>query len=121
MFEITINHDFRPNDYRVWHGKIVIPPYVQAQREELGYKASIIMNCQGLKILDTPCKLTIWICRNQDPLKDWFGDGDNHCKWIADALTGIVYRHDAQILEYHIYKLRDLKSYLRVRVEEIVL
>lgn len=117
MFEITINHDFRPNDYRVYKGKIVIPPYIMAQREELAVKAKAKMSRFGQKPTDRPCKLSIWICRHQDPMKDFFGDGDNHCKWIADSLTGIVYENDAQIQEYHIYKMKTAWPCLKVRVE----
>ena len=121
MFEITICGDFRPNDYRVYKGRIVIPGYIQDQREELAVKAKLLMNKMGLNPFEGACKLSFIICRNQNPLKDWFGDGDNHCKWVADALTGIVYQNDAQIQEYHIYKRRSCQPYLNVKVEELVI
>lgn len=119
MIELMLEGDFRPNDYRIYKGKIVVPGYVQDQREELAVKAKLAMNKQGLKPFEGACKLSFIICRNQNPLKDWFGDGDNHCKWIADALTGIVYQNDAQVQEYHIYKRRGFSPYVKVKVEEL--
>ena len=112
MFEITIDHDFRPNDYKVWRGKIVVDP-------ALGFKARVIMRSRGLKMFEKACRMSIYICRRQDPLKKYFGDGDNFCKWIADALSGIVYADDSLIQEYHIYKFKTAQSCLQIRVEEI--
>lgn len=117
MFECVINHDFRPNDYRVYKGKIVVPDWVMVQREELGFRAKCFMARFGKEPTDKPCKISIWICRRQDPMKDFFGDGDNFCKWVADSLTGIVYQNDAQIQEYHIYKMKSRWPCLKVKVE----
>ena len=121
MFEVTIFRDFRPNDYRVYKGKIVIPGYIQDQREELAVRSKLVMARQGLKIIEGACRLELHICRNQNPMKDWFGDGDNFCKWVADALTGVVYRNDAQIMEYHIFKRRGSTPWLGVKVDELVM
>ena len=119
MFEITIDHDFRPNDYKVWRGKIVVDPAIMQQRDELGFKARALMRRHNLKMIEKACRMSIYICRRQDPLKKYFGDGDNFCKWIADALSGIVYADDSLIQEYHIYKFKTAQCCLQIRVEEI--
>lgn len=119
MIELYLDHDVRPNDYRVWKGKIVIPPHIQAQREELGFMAKSMMSKNGLNPTLKPCCLFIYVYRNQDPMKDYFGDCDNFSKWVADALTGIVYANDAQVQELHVRKFKSLCPGLLVRVEEI--
>ena len=34
-------------------------------------------------------------------------DTDNLCKFLLDSLTGVLFEDDAQVVEVHLYKLRD--------------
>ena len=117
MFEITINHDLRPNDYIVSEGRIIVSGVTMSQREELFYRAKVKMSRMGLKPYTCALKMYLYICRRQDPMKPYFGDGDNFVKWVADALQGAVYLNDAQIQEYHVYKMKVLSPCLQVKIE----
>lgn len=119
MFEVTVNHDFRPNDYCVSGGRIFVTAATMAQRQELGYLAKNEMRRRGLVTTFKPCRLFLYINRRQDPMKKYFGDCDNFCKWVCDALTGVVYFDDAQLQEVHIFKLKVKEPSLTVRIEEI--
>ena len=43
-------------------------------------------------------------------------DTDNLAKFVLDALTGVLYQDDAQIVDLHMYKLRDSETLCNGRV-----
>ena len=48
------------------------------------------------------------------------GDCDNYAKFVCDAMNGVLYTDDAQIVDMNIIKLCDLKPRTVIRFEELV-
>jgi crossover junction endodeoxyribonuclease RusA len=65
----------------------------------------------GVRPVDGPVALTVTLYR---PAKR--GDLDNRIKVLLDALSGIAYRDDSQVVELHAYRLDD-KDHPRVEVQ----
>jgi len=63
------------------------------------------------KLLSTPVVLTIRFYLKFDR------DVDN-AKLLLDAMSGIVYEDDSQVVEYHVYKIKD-KTNPRVEIDVI--
>lgn len=66
-------------------------------KDDLGY---IAIDTMG----DTPplkgaIKISINVYRNLNPISLKFGDADNHLKAICDALNGIAFEDDRQIVD----------------------
>lgn len=59
--------------------------------------------------MDGALELKVKIYRQWEPTSRRFGDLDNHLKGILDALNGILYRDDAQIVRCVCEKYRDEK------------
>lgn len=70
-------------------------------KDALGFFAKCAMG--GRAPLQGAIKITIHIYGKIIPTALKFGDWDNHGKAISDALNGICYVDDKQIVEGHIY------------------
>jgi len=70
---------------------------------------------QGCRPISGPVVVTI----------QWFraarrGDLDNHLKVVLDALQGVAYRNDNQIVELHAYRLEDHQNpRLQIVIEDV--
>lgn len=73
-------------------------------KAELGWHARRVM--QGREPLDCAIKFTANVFNNLPPASRNFGDWDNHAKAICDALNGICFTDDRQIVDGHIRLLR---------------
>lgn len=62
-----------------------------------------------------PVKISIKLFRKYNPTSRTFGDFDNQAKSVCDALNGICYLDDSQIIEAHVFKFQD-KSNSRVEI-----
>ena len=80
-------------------------------REARAYQERMKTYAAGATPLTGPVKLTIRVYR---PRK--IGDWDGTIKPLCDALQGVLYLDDAQIVEAHVYRLDD-KVNPRVEVE----
>lgn len=80
------------------HGKrrFNLPRYVSF-KETLGLIAKFAMN--GRAPLEGAIKLTADVYKKIIPTALTFGDWDNHAKAICDALNGICYIDDRQIVD----------------------
>lgn len=73
------------------------PPDYAAFKRALGYVARRAM--RGKNPLDCAIKFTADIFNNLPPESRNFGDWDNHAKAICDALNGICFTDDRQIVD----------------------
>ena len=73
------------------------PPEYAAFKAALGYVARRAM--RGKNPLDCAIKFTADIFNNLPPASRNFGDWDNHAKAICDALNGICFTDDRQIVD----------------------
>lgn len=80
------------------------PDDYAAFKDQLGYIA--LQHMRGLKRLERPVRLYAEVFRPVKPESLNFGDWDNHGKAISDALNGICYKDDRQIVDGHIKLLR---------------
>ena len=86
-------------------------------KDALGFVAKVAM-C-GQPPLSGAVKISVDIYRKRNPLTKNFGDGDNHLKAVMDALTGICYEDDAQVLVGSFNKFRGTPR-IDIELEEIV-
>lgn len=72
---------------------------------------------QGQEPLTGQIKLYAEIYRNLKPESLNFGDWDNHAKAISDALNGICYLDDRQIVDGHILLFKG-EPHIFIELEE---
>ena len=65
-------------------------------------------------------KVDIELCRNCKIDSKRYGDVDNHLKAIFDALNGITFTDDAQIVSVLCTKFKGKEPYIRIIIEEII-
>ena len=92
------------------------PKEYAAFKTALGYVARRAM--QGWPPLDCPLKFTADIFNNLPPASLNFGDWDNHAKAICDALNGICFSDDRQIIDGHV-RLHRGDPHIEITLEEI--
>lgn len=79
------------------------PRYVEF-KEAVGLFARRAMN--GTEPLKGAIKISVTVTRNLKPSSRNFGDADNHLKAVLDALNGICYVDDAQVVQAEVTLLR---------------
>ncbi|MBR2734449.1 MAG: RusA family crossover junction endodeoxyribonuclease [Selenomonadaceae bacterium] len=92
------------------------PKEYAAFKTALGYVARRAM--QGRAPLDCPLKFTAKIFNARPPASLNFGDWDNHAKSICDALNGICFTDDRQIVEGHVYLFKG-EPQIEISLEEL--
>lgn len=93
-------------------GRVILNPVVKAYRESAGWQAKVQMREQGADMLVAPLSLVIHLYRPRPK-----GDADGPVKQLLDAMIGIVYRDDSQVMHYEVTKHDDAKA---PRVEVMV-
>lgn len=93
-------------NWRAAGGRIIKNPEVRAYQTEVGWLAK----AAGVRLLDGDVSLTLRIYR---PRKA--GDLSNRIKVLEDALNGIAWHDDVQVVEIHAYRYDD-KDNPRVEV-----
>lgn len=96
-------HRYDPSDYAAF-------------KAALGYVARRAMKSRAP--LDCPLKLTADVFNNLPPASRNFGDWDNHAKAICDALNGICYTDDRQIVDGHV-RLHKGDPHITIELEAI--
>jgi crossover junction endodeoxyribonuclease RusA len=96
--------------YRSVPGRGVL---LSAEARRYKEEAGMVALAAGVRPVDGPVALTITLYR---PAKR--GDVDGRLKGLLDALNGIAYQDDSQVVELHAYRLDD-KDYPRVEVQVI--
>ena len=91
------------------------PPRYTEFKDALGLYAITAM--QGRAPLQGAIKITAHVYKKIIPTALNFGDWDNHGKAISDALNGICYVDDKQIVEAHIY-LHKGTPHIDIELEE---
>ena len=74
----------------------------------------------GKSPLTAPIRIVIKIFRNQSPTSKQYGDWDNHAKSVCDALNGIVFADDAQIVDGRVQMFKDKNQRVEVTVSDEV-
>ena len=87
-------------------------------KEALGFYAKIAMDAEGRAPFTGAIKLYVEVFKKIIPTALKFGDWDNHGKAISDALQGICYTDDKQIVhgEVHLFKG---EPHINVTLEEV--
>lgn len=94
------------------------PPRYTDFKEALGFYAKITMDAEGRAPLQGAIKITLHVYKKIVPTALTFGDWDNHGKAISDALQGICFIDDKQIVEGHIY-LHKGTPHIDIELEEL--
>lgn len=66
--------------------------------------------------IETGVKLDIEIYKNAPPLSRRYGDIDNLVKSIMDAMTGLVYLDDAQVMQISARKVRSSANLISITI-----
>ena len=90
------------------------PRYVEF-KEAVGLFARRAMN--GAAPFTGAIKISVTVSRNLKPSSRNFGDADNHLKAVLDALNGICYVDDAQVVSAEVTLLRGAPS-VTIELEE---
>jgi crossover junction endodeoxyribonuclease RusA len=96
--------------YRAVPGRGVL---LSAEARRYKEDAGMVALAAGVRPVDGPVALTVTLYRPQKR-----GDIDGRLKGLLDALNGIAYRDDSQVVELHAYRLDD-KDHPRVEVQVI--
>lgn len=102
--------DYPPSVNAYWRavgGRVIVSREGRAYRDRAGWRALE----QRVKPLAGPLRVSICVYRPR-----MIGDLDNTAKAILDALKGVAWADDSQIVELHLYR-RDDKSRPRVVIE----
>ena len=94
------------------------PARSQQFKKTLAYIAKAQM--KGKPPITGRLKIQIELCRNCKIDSKKFGDVDNHLKAIFDALNGITFTDDAQIVSVLCTKFKGKEPYIRIIIEEII-
>jgi crossover junction endodeoxyribonuclease RusA len=109
----TLVLPYPPSANRYWRAVpdrgVLLSAEARRYKEDAGKQAL----AAGVHPVDGPVALTVTLYR---PAKR--GDLDNRIKVLLDALNGIAYRDDSQVVELHAYRLDD-KDHPRVEVQVI--
>lgn len=92
------------------------PPDYAAFKAALGYVARRAMN--GRAPLDCALKFDLKIFNNLPPASSNFGDWDNHAKAACDALNGICFVDDRQIVDGRVRLFRG-DPHVEILLEEL--
>lgn len=68
-------------------------------KEEIGFWAKLTMDANELALFDGAIRLHVDVFTKYEPTSLKAGDVDNHLKAAMDALNGICYRDDRQIVD----------------------
>ena len=82
----------------------------------LGYHARSAM--RNASPLTGAIKISVDIYQNRKPTSLNYGDADNHLKGVADALNGICYLDDRQIV-YATVQLHRGEPHIEIELEEL--
>lgn len=96
--------------------KVYNEPRYTACKDALGLIARRAMN--GASPLSGAIKISVTVCRPRKPDSRNFGDADNHLKAVLDALNGICYVDDAQVVQAEVV-LQHGAPCVKIKLEEL--
>jgi Holliday junction resolvase RusA-like endonuclease len=73
----------------------------------------------GLQPYSCPVEVTLRLWRKYKNTSRRYGDCDNHLKSIMDALNGVVYLDDAQIISASVKKIQSTTPKVEVEIRPV--
>ena len=117
MISFVVNAEPLPQPRpRFGFGRAYQPKKIVEYKAQISQAAKIAMS--GRELMTGAVQLSIKLYRKFVVTSRRFGDFDNLAKAICDALNGIVYKDDSQIISCHVEKHTD-KENPRVEVTVI--
>ena len=93
--------------WRTWRGRAVVSPAARQYKADI----ALLARAAGVEPLAGPVIVHVHVHRARRA-----GDLDNWLKVLSDALQGVAYQDDNQIVEWHAYR-HDDKTNPRMEVE----
>lgn len=90
-------------------GRVYQPARNREYRAEVEWAARQVMK-DSPPLVDCALSAVVKLYRRYRPTSQSFGDVDNHLKAIFDALQGIVFSNDAQIVRCEVEKHTDAEN-----------
>lgn len=100
-YPVSVNAAYVP----IGRGKLVLSAEAKQYKRDAGWEAVIAFRAKHDEPLTGELGLSVYLFRPRDS-----GDIDNPLKLMHDALNGILWNDDAQIVEEHLYKRIDADS-----------
>lgn len=102
---------------RVYNKRAVMPP------DYMSYKELIAIHCRSFKKLEGNLKVELSFSYKtpKRPTTDCpVGDCDNLAKSVLDALEGIAYENDRQVMDLHIKKFYGTEDAVCIRIDNML-
>lgn len=90
---------------------------IKSYKEEVALVAKIAM--AGAAPIATPLSVAIKLFRKIKIASRRFGDCDNHCKAVLDALNGVVFADDAQVTKLSAEKFYSDCPHLEIEIQPV--
>ena len=104
--KFTVETDPRPLARARFNGRRCYQPKVNTDYRQIVQSAAKMAMC-GREPLSGGIKVAVNLYRKYQPTAQNFGDVDNHVKAILDALTGIIFGDDSQVVTCTVAKFTD--------------
>lgn len=88
-------------------------------KEALGFYAKIAMDAEGQAPFTGRIKILVDVFRNLKPESLKYGDADNHLKAVCDALNGIAFADDRQVISATINLHKGTPPHIDIELEEL--
>lgn len=92
------------------HGRAYLPPRSRSYRQAVQALVRTLLTRNKISFLTGELFCCVKFFRRFKPSAPNFGDIDNHVKAILDALQGLLFDDDRQIVSVDASKLKDTKS-----------
>lgn len=102
---------------RFAQGRVYETAQVKAYKRQLGYEGLRVM--AGRQPLTGALSVKITIYRKYKATSRRYGDFDNHAKAILDALNGICFVDDSQVVKAEIEKVQSPEEGVEVIIENV--
>jgi len=119
MVKLTIPIDAVPQERpRVYNRVAVDPPKSRKFKHDF---AILVKSLANSAFYSGELKVELHIFRNFNRKSHaWFGDIDNLVKSIFDALTGVLWKDDRQVVDLHVTKNLSTTPYVELAIEEVL-
>lgn len=116
MIEMKIECEPLPQSRpRLGRGRAYEEPRIKAYKQLISLHARKVM--QGRKPMQGALKVRLYIYRKYKVTSRRFGDFDNHAKAILDALNGICFEDDSQIVSAEIHKVQSAAEGVEIFID----
>ena len=93
--------------------------YLPARSRQFRFALQLLVSqkMRGRELITAPIKITMHFYKKYRAETRGYGDLDNHVKAVLDALNGVVWQDDSQVVELHAFKHKG-DPLIEIEIEE---